>query len=244
MALGAFLFALVKYVFIRSEELSPKFFIFEFVSYGLFLLLIYLYDRSIRDNKNEQLSSKKQFIEFKKQSDNKIEELEREVEQLKANNETGSDGDEVSLVKDYFATILKSLSDIKDIGKHILLGLSKQYDISIGICYFYNDTANNYEAVGTYGLGDEVVIKDFIPDEGLNGQAIRDQKTMVLNEIDDEYFDIESCSGSSKPKYIYLLPIVKDKESIGLIEIASFAKLSLDFQWDNLNEKLVNTISI
>ena len=63
--------------------------------------------------------------------------------------------------------------------------------------------------------------------EGLIGQVAASGKSLYLDELPEGYASrIESGLGSALPKFLFLLPIKKENEIIGVIEVATFTNLS------------------
>ncbi|HTH55729.1 MAG TPA: GAF domain-containing protein [Cyclobacteriaceae bacterium] len=63
--------------------------------------------------------------------------------------------------------------------------------------------------------------------EGLIGQVAASGKTEYLDELPEGYAArIESGLGSALPKFLYVFPIKKENETVGVIEVATFTGLS------------------
>ena len=58
--------------------------------------------------------------------------------------------------------------------------------------------------------------------QGLVGQCALEQKIIILKDIPENYFCIQSGLGNARPKYIVLSPIIFEKEVKGVLEFASF----------------------
>jgi PAS domain-containing protein len=77
--------------------------------------------------------------------------------------------------------------------------------------------------------------------EGLIGNCYLEKKSIHLREIPDDYIEITSGLGKAKPRSLYIVPLMLDKEILGFIEIASLGDFE-DYQI-NFIEKLSENIA-
>ena len=61
--------------------------------------------------------------------------------------------------------------------------------------------------------------------EGLVGQVYQEKMSIYLKEIPENYISITSGLGDAPPNNIYIVPLKKDEEVVGVIEIAAFKEL-------------------
>lgn len=64
--------------------------------------------------------------------------------------------------------------------------------------------------------------------EGLSGQAAKEGKPLILNNVPEGYIKILSGLGSSSPTSLIIMPLIREELTIGVIEIASFHKFTSD----------------
>ena len=62
--------------------------------------------------------------------------------------------------------------------------------------------------------------------EGLTGQVAKSQKSIVIDHLDDVQVTILSGLGKSSPTSLIIVPIIRNKKTIGVMEIASFHKIT------------------
>lgn len=88
--------------------------------------------------------------------------------------------------------------------------------------------------------------KRVYPGEGLVGTCFLEKEPMYLTDLPDDYLNISSGLGNSKPGCLYLMPLVHDDQVLGIIEIASmraFKQYEMDFI-QKIAENIASTISI
>ncbi len=124
--------------------------------------------------------------------------------------------------------LLNNLGEIKDkkeILTAVLHRLAPEFNIVQGIAYIKNGE-NKFKLAAKYAYYILDTEPEFVLGEGLHGQAAQDKKILYISNIPDNYITVLSGLGSSAPKYLVLFPIVKNDETIALIEIAAFSDLA------------------
>lgn len=80
---------------------------------------------------------------------------------------------------------------------------------------------------GTYAFkGSEKNVGHVNIGEGLVGQCAIDKKTILLTDVPTNYIKINSGLGESEPLNIIILPVIFERELMGIIEIGSFYEFS------------------
>lgn len=111
----------------------------------------------------------------------------------------------------------------QDMAKRIIATLADYLDLPAAAIYLFNSDEKYLERVAAVGLPGKVSAR-FLLGEGLVGQAAQGQKIVTINEVPTEYWKIQSASGQAQPGQLVLVPLWyrKDKELIGVLELASF----------------------
>jgi len=117
---------------------------------------------------------------------------------------------------------------------NLLLYLTDTFQALAAVLYTQSEKKGYFTVKDTFGLPEGFTPAPFSKGEGLNGQVVADGKPQHIEEIPEDYFDVLSGLGKEKPKYLYLLPILKDEKCFALIELASFEKKDLEKIWENI----------
>jgi len=178
------------------------------------------------------------FLWHKKISDNTQMEdqikLRVEEERIKILSELNKNKEEEEIIEDDREEIKTLLNQILPKGKFkgadafakkLLSNLAQEIELIQGIFYIADAKKKNFSFLASYAITSEEPIPDFIIGENLNGQAAQTQEVMIIDEIPEEYLDIESGLGKGKPKSLLLIPIVDKKKTIGLLELAIFIEV-------------------
>lgn len=110
---------------------------------------------------------------------------------------------------------------------------------------FYTVQGGGFRRVSTFGVPADAKIPEFfLPGDGLLGQAVKDQKRFMLNEVPEGYLSFGSAFGSSKPKSLAILPIVIDGASIGVVELGFTEDIneSMNELFDRAAESIATSI--
>lgn len=69
------------------------------------------------------------------------------------------------------------------------------------------------------------LVKTILPGEGLIGQAWREKDMLYITDIPENYTEITSGLGTSKPKSLLIVPLITNQEVLGVVELASFHEI-------------------
>ncbi|GIV39129.1 MAG: hypothetical protein KatS3mg033_0929 [Thermonema sp.] len=135
-------------------------------------------------------------------------EIEEKVARIReiVNAKAGTD--------EFFTQALAAIAEAVEAGQGILY-LSKYYD---GVQYLEVEAGYAYYA-------SEGLPQAFEVGEGFIGQAVKDKKTLVFNELPEGYISVPVVSGLGKgaPRSLLIAPMLDaDKRILGAIELASF----------------------
>jgi methyl-accepting chemotaxis protein len=145
-----------------------------------------------------------------------------------AGNET-----KTTITLDGVRASMQHTPDEKETLKVYLQAVCKQLDAGQGALYLVTDKEGikRIELKSGYALniGENATI-GFDLGEGLVGQCAISGRTLYIDDIPDGYIKIISGLGSASPKYLLIVPVVRNEQVIGVVEIASFTAISKDQQ--------------
>lgn len=191
-----------------------------------FVMLFLLFRNS------EQLEERKQLIE---QLQNQINELQKPTDsEVEVVEEKTLNTDEIA--QQLIPANLQNIT-ITQIFEHILTNAGKVFQLACGIAYFKNSDGY-FQPVSKYAYYSTENIEPFKEGEGLPGQVVKDKKPIYIQQVPPDYMRIVSGLGQSSPSYLYIFPILNNKdEVIAVIEMASFSA------FDNSVQQILNKLS-
>jgi len=149
-----------------------------------------------------------------------------------------------------FAEILRSeRENSRELSFLVIRKLVTYLGVEMGTIFLTSDTVgdrDHLETVAAYAYDRrKYVNKTFAFGEGLPGTCALEKEKIYIDDIPEEYSDIISGVGQTRPRYVLLVPMKIREEIFGVLELASFRKLEaheLDFV-DRLAESIATTLS-
>jgi len=144
------------------------------------------------------------------------------------------DGDQTSATTislSGIVSILNSGGTQKEVLEKSLHAIAKELEAGQGALYLPREVEGKrriyLESGYALGLGESTEIS-FEFGEGLLGQAVSTGNTLFVDDIPEGYIKIVSGLGSAYPKFLLIVPIRKNGTVDGVIELASFTRISED----------------
>lgn len=124
----------------------------------------------------------------------------------------------------YFSDLLRKHFTIESLATDLVRNLAKYLHSEQGAIFVIHDENQSVPSMAGYFVSDQVepIIKDYLEGEGAHGQVLKDGKTLIISDIPSNYLHIDSGLGSAPPKYLLLIPLLFEGQSVGVIELASF----------------------
>lgn len=149
-----------------------------------------------------------------------------------------------------FAEILRqNTDDMGEFSYQIISNIIKYVDANIGGLFLINNDNKNeifFELASCYAYDRRKYLQKRIElGEGLVGRCAKEGETIYLTEIPKDYIHIVSGLGNETPSNLLIVPLKRNDEVYGVIEIASFnpiEKYVVEFI-EKIGESIATTIS-
>ena len=121
---------------------------------------------------------------------------------------------------------MRGEQDIETLGRNIIGYLTEYLNAQVGILYMSGNDSR-LKQIGSYAYAQRKnTPNEFMPGEGLVGQAASGKKHILLTNCPDDSININSGIVKATPKHILIFPLILNNEVRGVAELGSF----LEFQ--------------
>lgn len=123
--------------------------------------------------------------------------------------------------------------------------IAKEFDIVQGLFFVKDKESDIFNIIGKYAYFGEKEPQSFKIGETLSGQVAKNKTILNLKDIPENYVTILSGLGSSSPNHLLIIPIIYNKETIGIMELASFKefKRNMNNLFEGISEEVGKTLS-
>jgi putative methionine-R-sulfoxide reductase with GAF domain/HAMP domain-containing protein len=118
-------------------------------------------------------------------------------------------------------------SDMAMLGNHLLKMLVGYLNANQGALYLAEGDGDHlgFERIATYAYGKKRFMQQRIEaGEGLIGQAALEKNMIFITDIPESYIRITSGLGEAIPACVVIVPLKRDNQVMGVLELASFKK--------------------
>ncbi|MEK7991366.1 MAG: response regulator [Thiotrichaceae bacterium] len=130
--------------------------------------------------------------------------------------------------------------NINNLAKNIITFLTQYLKAQVGVFYLaverFTDKDNvSLRLIASYGYTHRKNFSnEYKMGEGVVGQAALEKQTIIMEEVPDDYIQIQSGLGHAKPHNIIVLPFIYEDKVRGIIEIGSFSEFTaIQLEWLN-----------
>lgn len=116
--------------------------------------------------------------------------------------------------------------DAETLGGNIISYIARYLNAQVGVLYMA-DEASRFKIIGGYAYTRrEDLSNEFLPGEGLIGQAAIEKKHILVTNCPEGYISIYSGLGEAIPKNILVYPLILNNTVKGVIELGTFNEFS------------------
>jgi len=120
--------------------------------------------------------------------------------------------------------IIRKLKDKTQVSDQLLDYLVHYLDGHLGALYWQED--DKLIPYATYALEKQLTkLKAIDLGEGLVGQVALNKKALHITRVPDNYYEITSSFGDTKPQSLVIFPVIYDEQVIAIIELAWLEKM-------------------
>ena len=121
---------------------------------------------------------------------------------------------------------LRGVAQVDEIAQRVCDFLCQRLDAEVAGFYLLEDEGY-LKLRGAYGLGGEDSIPNSLSlDEGLVGQAIKEGRVFIIEDVPEDYLVISSALGRSRCRHLILAPVMFENAPRGIIEMGAFHSFS------------------
>ena len=123
-------------------------------------------------------------------------------------------------------TMLTGDQPLEQLGANVLRFLCEYLDAHAGV--FYVSEGPVFRRYASFGVPNDAKIpQEFGRGDGLLGQAVKDRKTIVINDVPDGYLTVGSALGRGKPRQLLIVPAGDDEQVNAVLEFGFLHPLDL-----------------
>ncbi|HEX8409778.1 MAG TPA: HAMP domain-containing protein, partial [Thermoanaerobaculia bacterium] len=144
-----------------------------------------------------------------------------------------------------FTRMMQGQKNLQTVSQMILSELAPVVSAAHGVFYTMDSSANEpiLKLAATYAYKERKHLnKQFRIGESLIGQAAFEKQRILITDAPDDYVQINSGLGESKPLNIIVLPIVFEGAVLAVMELASFTRFTETYQ--SLLDQLTESIGV
>jgi hypothetical protein len=120
---------------------------------------------------------------------------------------------------------------VADYAERILFNLARHFEIAQGILYLKNARSQEFRSACTFAYTSDNGPPPFKTGDGLPGQVAKNKTMLNLSVLPEGYLQVESGLGKSPPKGLLIIPLLLNKETIGIMELAFFKPVDEETEW-------------
>ena len=122
---------------------------------------------------------------------------------------------------------LTGINDMQELSKEAISTLSRYIGASAGVLYIYDQQKKELQLRASFAyVQRDALSNKFALGEGVVGQVALEKEPILLRNIEDENFIIQSGTLKTEPKEVFTFPLIHDGDLFGVIEVMSLESFS------------------
>ena len=118
---------------------------------------------------------------------------------------------------------LTGINDMQELSKTAISILSRYVGASTGVLYIYEQEKKELTLTASFAyVQRDALSNKFALGEGVVGQVALEKAPILLKNVKDEEFTVQSGTTVAKAKEVFTFPLMHDGELFGVIEVMSF----------------------
>lgn len=114
---------------------------------------------------------------------------------------------------------------LSSLGDKVLTGLAQYLEAQAG-AIFLREQGDSFRRFASYGVPQNAGLPEVVAaGDGLLGQVLKDQRTLVLDEVPEGYLTIGSGLGRGAPRHLLIAPLAVDGMVQAVLELGSFHRV-------------------
>jgi two-component system sensor histidine kinase/response regulator len=117
---------------------------------------------------------------------------------------------------------LQAASSLGDLSERLFRYLAPLLQLGQGLFYVLQDESDRLRVIGGYAAPLEQLESECRLGQGLVGQCAVERRPIDLGESPPDYLRITSALGQASPRAVLILPLLRNEQCVGVLELASF----------------------
>lgn len=147
--------------------------------------------------------------------------LNQMVDQLKKSHEKSEQDSWFKSGINHLNEQLRGEQSIADISNHALSFMMEFLHSQLGSVHLYNPEYQFLKLISSIGFDHKKLKERIKLNEGITGRAANEKKLILLSDISDNSYTTYSSSGEYHPKQVAVIPLMFNKNLIGVLELSS-----------------------
>jgi len=122
---------------------------------------------------------------------------------------------------------LTGINDMQKLSKEAISILSRYVGASTGVLYIYETEKERLQLLASFAYVQRAELSNsFKLGEGVVGQVALEQEPILLKNVSDKEFEVQSGTTKAISKEVFTFPLIHDGTLFGVIEVMSFESFS------------------